>query len=182
MSPQFKPTFFPKEAGFFIFGHKPGAQEGGRNFSNDVMCQNLAGAYYLMVAGTCIAQLSHGKDFEKRWLPLATVRNFCRACALGIVRCACAEPFCKPTCFAEKICEHAFGEVRGYFRGNPSIADAIMGSQKRHLHNLRKPDLKEPEHEPRLEKLSCERVRCPSPLTLPANFLPASQWTRRLMG
>lgn len=104
------------------------------------------------------AQLKWGKAWENHYLPAATIKNAARACQMAILHSVLAEDIARSKHFAEKTSEHHYASIKSGFSGNPSIRDALLGTQKKHLENLRAPMPQPPSASAKQERLSPQKA------------------------
>ena len=114
------------------------ASEGAAGIPPEVRISNAATAYYLLLMGLAQAKLAFQQGWEKRYLPLQTVRNICWSLATMIL-IALHSPGIDPAKVQEKCVESWFGRCKAPYRGNPSIRDSIYAQHLQHLKQLASP-------------------------------------------
>ena len=126
------------------------------------------------------AQLKWGKAWETHYLPAATIKNAARACQMAILHSVLAEDNACAKHFAEKISEHHYAAIKSSFSGNPSIRDGVLGTQKKHLENLRSPLPQHPGASAKQERLCAQKATeiCTAALKLSCCFQAYISWDK----
>ena len=114
------------------------ATEGSDGLTSTHIFLNAMSAYYLLLLNLWSARHKFKESWSRHFLPLATVRNSCSLCAQIAALCIWTPAGCsvKPSRMAEKICEHHYGQVKSSWQGSPSIRDAVLSVQKKHISQL----------------------------------------------
>ena len=96
-------------------------------------------AYHLLILGVHNAVRKRGRlQWESALFPLATVRN-ASLNAVQVMKTCLWGAAVDPSIMAEHQQERHYGRIKGHFKGSPSLRDGVMGVQKTHLQQMRRP-------------------------------------------
>ena len=103
--------------------------------------ENSLIAYYILLLCYHASVKEAGRLWNRRFMPLTTLKNLCYACAHSIIACTNWDPSTpwRPASRTEAPCEYHFAQVKKHYRGNPSVKDGILGCQRAHLDQFRDP-------------------------------------------
>ena len=96
-------------------------------------------AYYLLLLMAHHSMVRFNKSWNRHFLPKATLKNMLFVAVHAILACVhwpSNLPW-RPRARNEACAEHHFGSIKSYFRGAPTVKDAILGTQNTHGKQLR---------------------------------------------
>lgn len=100
----------------------------------EVFQHSMLGYYLLLLtARHCMAK--YGKLWSRYYIPKQTLRNMCFVAVHAIIATLNwpeSLPW-RPQARNEAACEHHFSAIKQFFRGEPTVKDAILGSHYQHL-------------------------------------------------
>ena len=96
-------------------------------------------AYYLLLLGVHNAKLLRGTQWEKYFLPRATVKLCLQMMAhvVLLARFGAKGASVLPSRFAARMAELHFSDIKKGYRGSPCLRDILVGTHRRHLQHAR---------------------------------------------